>query len=312
MLPEDDGRVSLYDDDDEEDEYDLSPNEDELAGLDALVAGDSESDELDDLPNPRITKLDSTEDKAKASKSKKDTALPNGTAKSSNKRPGADLSDDVEEDLDDLIAKEAEKASAEPTKKLTKAEKKRAKKLKNNEGVAVPAPTSTADTPTALKKDKDTNGTASAEKKVQFAKKLEQGPTAKASSDTPPTTTAPGTSDKKGPSFTTTRTVQGITISDHKSGSGPSASTNSRLQLRYIGKLASGKVFDSNKKGEPFTMRLGKGEVIKGWEVGLEGIKAGGERRLVVPAKHAYGNKALPGIPANSELTFDVKCLSVS
>ena len=67
----------------------------------------------------------------------------------------------------------------------------------------------------------------------------------------------------------------------------------------------------ANKKGKPFTFKLGFGEVIKGWDIGVAGMTAGSERRLTIPAKLAYGNKALPDIPANSELIFDIKCISV-
>ena len=51
--------------------------------------------------------------------------------------------------------------------------------------------------------------------------------------------------------------------------------------------------------------------MIKGFDIGLEGIAAGGERKLTIPANLAYGNKAKPGIPANSQLVFDIKCLNV-
>lgn len=68
----------------------------------------------------------------------------------------------------------------------------------------------------------------------------------------------------------------------------------------------------ANKKGKPFSFKLGVGEVIKGWDIGVVGMMAGSERRLTIPAKLAYGNKAQPGIPANSELVFDIKCISVS
>ena len=67
----------------------------------------------------------------------------------------------------------------------------------------------------------------------------------------------------------------------------------------------------ANKKGKPFSIKLGAGEVIKGWDIGLEGIMPGGERKLTIPAHMAYGNQAKPGIPANSQLTFDVKCLAI-
>lgn len=67
----------------------------------------------------------------------------------------------------------------------------------------------------------------------------------------------------------------------------------------------------ANKSGKPFTFKLGKGDVIKGWDVGVAGMSAGGERRIIVPANLAYGKKGMPGIPANSELTFDLKLLAV-
>jgi len=83
--------------------------------------------------------------------------------------------------------------------------------------------------------------------------------------------------------------------------------------MRYIGKLKNGKVFDSNKKGKPFAFKLGVGEVIKGWDVGVAGMTPGGERRLTIPAAMAYGKRgAPPDIPPNSDLIFDIKCISVS
>lgn len=106
------------------------------------------------------------------------------------------------------------------------------------------------------------------------------------------------------------------------------------LLLRYIGKLLNGKVFDSNTSGQPFYFRLGAGEVIKGWDQGIEGMAVGGERKLTVscfcsktfeiveilsiccffiqiPAKLAYGSQKLPGLPPNSVLTFDCKLVNV-
>lgn len=68
----------------------------------------------------------------------------------------------------------------------------------------------------------------------------------------------------------------------------------------------------ANKKGAPFTFTIGAGEVIKGWDSGIPGMSVGGERRVVVPSKLAYGSKATGGIPPNAELTFDVKLLSIS
>ena len=67
----------------------------------------------------------------------------------------------------------------------------------------------------------------------------------------------------------------------------------------------------ANKKGKPFSFTLGSGEVIKGWEIGIVGMSVGGERRITVPASLAYGKKGVPGIPANSNLIFDIKMLEI-
>lgn len=82
-----------------------------------------------------------------------------------------------------------------------------------------------------------------------------------------------------------------------KVGSGPVAKAGKRLGMRYIGKLTNGKQFDANTGGKPFSFLLGRGEVIAGWDQGLVGMAVGGERRLTIPAKLAYGNSKLPGIP---------------
>jgi FK506-binding nuclear protein len=132
---------------------------------------------------------------------------------------------------------------------------------------------------------------------VQFAKELEKGPTnAKDSKKTP---------EKPAASSPAKKVVQGIVIDDKKIGTGVAAKNGHKLGMRYIGKLTNGKVFDSNTKGKPFTFRLGKGEVIKGWDIGLAGMQVGGERRITIPPGMAYGKKGTPGIPGNSTLVFD-------
>lgn len=101
----------------------------------------------------------------------------------------------------------------------------------------------------------------------------------------------------------------GVSIDDRKVGEGPSTKAGSRVSIRYVGKLKSGKQFDSNTKGKPFTFKIGQGEVIAGMDTGVTGMKAGGERRVEIPASAAYGTQSLPGIPANSDLVFDIKLL---
>ncbi|KAF8622705.1 hypothetical protein AX15_006796 [Amanita polypyramis BW_CC] len=103
----------------------------------------------------------------------------------------------------------------------------------------------------------------------------------------------------------------GLKILDVVAGSGPAAKKGNRVSMRYIGKLQNGKIFDKNVKGKPFTFRLGQGEVIKGWDEGIVGMHAGGERKLTIPAPMGYGKKGTDGIPANSTLLFEVKLLEI-
>merc|ERR1711935_851978 len=118
------------------------------------------------------------------------------------------------------------------------------------------------------------------------------------------------TEAKKTPAKTPKRTLKGgIQLEDLKVGNGPEATGKKMIGMYYEGKLKSNnKVFDSCLRGKPFKFRLGAGEVIKGWDVGIEGMKVGGKRRLSIPPAMAYGAKgAPPDIPANSHLVFEVE-----
>jgi len=110
------------------------------------------------------------------------------------------------------------------------------------------------------------------------------------------------------------KTLQnGLVIEDITVGTGAKAKAGKRVGVRYIGKLAkNGKVFDKNTKGAVFKFNLGKGEVIKGWDLGVNGMNVGGVRRLTIPANLAYGSRgAPPDIPPNSTLIFEVKLMTV-
>jgi FK506-binding nuclear protein len=108
------------------------------------------------------------------------------------------------------------------------------------------------------------------------------------------------------------RTIDGIGITDKSVGSGTESRNGSRVRVHYVGKLKSnGKIFDASTK-KPFTFRLGAGEVIRGWDIGVQGMRVGGERTLVIPPEKAYGRHgAPPTIPGNAWLVFDVKLLDV-
>ncbi|RXW21630.1 hypothetical protein EST38_g4221 [Candolleomyces aberdarensis] len=116
---------------------------------------------------------------------------------------------------------------------------------------------------------------------------------------------------KKSKSSDVKELPNGLKIQDVKVGDGPEAKKGSRVGMRYIGKFLDGSGFDKNVKGKPFYFKVGKGEVIKGWDEGIPGMRVGGERILTIPPALAYGSKGVDGIPANSTLKFEVKLLEV-
>ena len=77
--------------------------------------------------------------------------------------------------------------------------------------------------------------------------------------------------------------ANGLVIEDVKVGTGAPAKSGKKIGMRYIGRLTNGKVFDKNTSGKPFNFNLGRGEVIKGWDLGIQGMMLGGERKLTIP-----------------------------
>lgn len=104
----------------------------------------------------------------------------------------------------------------------------------------------------------------------------------------------------------------GVISTDLRVGSGPVAKPGKNVHVYYTGRLANSHVFDSCRSGKAFSFRLGKHEVIKGWETGIQGMKVGGKRRLVIPPSQAYGSNRMGVIPPNSTLYFDVELKAVS
>ena len=109
------------------------------------------------------------------------------------------------------------------------------------------------------------------------------------------------------------RTVTGLEYWDIKEGTGDVAKTGQTVTVHYTGWLLSGKKFDSSvDAGRPFNFKLGAGQVIKGWDQGVAGMKVGGKRQLRIPPDLAYGEGGYPGvIPGNATLIFDVELLGV-
>jgi FKBP-type peptidyl-prolyl cis-trans isomerase len=98
-----------------------------------------------------------------------------------------------------------------------------------------------------------------------------------------------------------------------KEGTGEGAKDGDTLSVHYTGYLEDGTKFDSSvDRGTPFELTLGSGMVIQGWDIGLKGMKEGEMRKLVIPAKYAYGENGFPGvIPPNATLIFEVELVDI-
>ncbi|KAH9978576.1 hypothetical protein BGW80DRAFT_1221605 [Lactifluus volemus] len=235
-----------------------------------------------------------------------------------------EVSSDVEMNLEDLdglpsdeeaddgrfeeVASDEEAVPEKPGKRLRESDaaehevttgdkisKKKAKKLKAENGAAVPPPTSTS--PDSSKKDKKDKKAKKGESKEGDANKGEGK--------------EDDSKQKQGDKGGMRELPNGLKIQDAKPGQGPEAKKGMKVSMRYVGKLPDGKVFDSNTKGKPFTFRLGAGEVIKGWDEGVAGMKLGGERLLIVPPSLGYGKRKMGDIPPNSTLRFEVKLIDM-
>ena len=106
----------------------------------------------------------------------------------------------------------------------------------------------------------------------------------------------------------------GLAYWDLRVGNGDLAKEGSHVRVHYTGWLTTGKKFDSSvDAGKPFDFTIGNGEVIKGWEEGVAGMKVGGKRQLRIPPDLGYGASGTPGgpIPPNATLIFDVQLLGV-
>jgi FKBP-type peptidyl-prolyl cis-trans isomerase FkpA len=104
-----------------------------------------------------------------------------------------------------------------------------------------------------------------------------------------------------------------LVIEEVKQGAGAEAASGTTVTVHYVGTLTDGKKFDSSRdRGQGFTFRLGAGQVIKGWDQGVAGMKIGQIRKLTIPPHLAYGDRGFPPvIPPNSTLVFEVELLGV-
>ncbi|CAH7670795.1 peptidylprolyl isomerase [Phakopsora pachyrhizi] len=264
-----------YDSEDSEEDDDLDDSE---LGL---IMGEEEEESDED----RIQEIDSddeqavTEKKKAESKAKSISESNAGSSKANQKKADEEKNPKkraLEEKVDGL-ADVSMADSVDDSAKLSKSQRKKLKKMKASDA-------------------QDDSEKKEEKKAAESEKKEAKSTDASAKPDSKSIVTLPS----------------GLKIQDTKVGQGADAKPGQRVLMRYIGKLANNKVFDSNTKGKPFVFKLGKGEVIKGWDEGIKGMKPGGERRLTIPANLAYGKSGSPpDIPPNATLTFDVKLLGV-
>ena len=109
-----------------------------------------------------------------------------------------------------------------------------------------------------------------------------------------------------------TTTTDGLKIQDEVVGTGPVAQSGNTVTVNYLGTLENGTKFDSSyDRKTPFTTQIGVGQVIKGWDEGIVGMKVGGKRKLIIPPSLGYGAADMGSIPPNSTLIFEVELLDV-
>lgn len=103
-----------------------------------------------------------------------------------------------------------------------------------------------------------------------------------------------------------------LKIEDIKIGDGTEAKVGDIISVNYTGTLTDGTKFDSSyDRNQPFEFNLGTNQVIKGWDIGVIGMKVGGKRKLTIPPDLAYGSRAVDSIPANSTLIFEIELLEI-
>uniref|UniRef100_A0AAG5D743 FK506-binding protein n=1 Tax=Anopheles atroparvus TaxID=41427 RepID=A0AAG5D743_ANOAO len=294
VLPDEFGDMDGDEEDEEDDEMEMEANGDSKARSAKQAAKIKVAKEI---ASGKVPAEESDEDDATFTESMVEEALPNGDEEGDDDDDDDeddDDEDDEEEDGDDDEMDdddddddddeedddEEDDDDEEEDEEKQKQQKKAAGKPTKQQGKESAKPVAANDSKGSL------NGNASAK---EAPKKQEQ---------------------QKG----ATRTLQdGLIVEDLKVGTGTEAKPGKKVAVYYEGRLkANNKVFDSTNKGAGLKFNLGRGEVIKGWDLGVAGMKVGGKRRLVIPHKLAYGNKGSPPvIPPCSTLVFEVELKKV-
>ncbi|KAG8188795.1 hypothetical protein JTE90_009187 [Oedothorax gibbosus] len=180
--------------------------------------------------------------------------------------------------------------------------KQESKSPKKDSSKSEEANTSATKTPEKSSNDLNTSAQSESGKKKKNKKKAKQ---ASENQNTPNKTPSKQQFSNK--------LAGGIEYEDIRPGNGLVAKKGKLVHVYYTGQLENNKVFDSVQQGQkPFSFKLASGQVIKGWDLGIEGMKVGGKRRLKVPPHMGYGNKRTGPIPPNSNLYFTVELKAIS
>jgi len=280
---DDDGDTSMdpdttnmeSDDDDDEDDDDDDDDDDE----------DDEEEEVKPEPEPKKEKKKSLNGSVKVEK----------TPSKEQKTPAKEVATlkDKEKTLKTPDAKQIETEETPKSKKKLKAEK-----TPKSEESIVKTP-----------KEKNTKKEAKTPNDIKDVKAEPKTPNQENKKE--PKTPNQEAKAENTPGKTPKRTLKGgITVEELKEGNGQECKAGNMVGMYYAGRLKKGgKQFDATLTGKPFKFKLGAGQVIKGWDVGVLGMKVGGKRRLTIPAPMGYGSAgAPPDIPPNADLTFDIEC----
>lgn len=144
-------------------------------------------------------------------------------------------------------------------------------------------------------------------------KQTEPASTASQATPSEAVSTTPGVTET--PTETSVPTIfpNGLIIEDLKVGQGNEVKSGDTISIHYLGTLTNGTKFDSSyDRGQPFQTQIGVGQVIKGWDLGVVGMKPGGKRRLTIPPDLAYGERGAGGvIPPKATLIFEVELVNI-
>lgn len=272
---------------DSEDEFD-SAEEDLLNGEDGGVLGRKKSG-----GKAVIEDITDAEEGKKGGKKAAALGVPAPKEFDDEDVGGSDEEEESDESESEEEEEEEEPVAPQPQKKKAPAAK--AAQTKNNKRKA--------------EDEKPAVAAAAAEKKKKEEPKTKKEVAAKKGEDKKKIVAEQVTSGNK----RVRRYANGFEVEDVQMGSstGKLAKPGKTVLVRYVGRLKNGTVFDQTKGKSTFKFRLGVGEVIKGWDRGVEGMRVGDKRKLIIPPVMGYGSSKTGPIPANSELHFDVELVDV-